>query len=303
MAHKFLEHERVMALAKATATEIRKLAAGQRVYPVPRGGIPAAYAVMRFNPEIQLVDLPGKADVILDDLIDSGKTMLDYNKRFPKLPFVALLDKRTDPYYNGHWVEFPWETEPEQKGGEGEGVAQNIIRLLQYIGEDPTREGLLETPKRVSKAWSHWAAGYSVDISGLFKTFEDGATADCDEMVLVKAIPFYSHCEHHMAPFFGHVSVAYIPNGKIVGLSKLSRVVDAFARRLQVQERLTNQIADAVSEHLTPKGVGVVVTARHLCMESRGIERQGSQTLTSALRGAMRSSSAARAEFLSLALK
>ena len=120
---------------------------------------------------------------------------------------------------------------------------------------------------------------------------------------MVKDIPFYSHCEHHLAPFFGTVTVAYVPNGKIVGLSKLSRVVSAFARRLQVQERLTNQIADALQEHLAPLGVGIVVTARHLCMESRGIEQQGSITITSALRGVMRDSASARSEFLALSKK
>jgi GTP cyclohydrolase I len=120
-------------------------------------------------------------------------------------------------------------------------------------------------------------------------------------MVVVKDIPFYTHCEHHMTPFFGTATVAYIPDGKIVGLSKLARVVDAFARRLQVQERLTNQIADALQDNLKPKGVGVVVTARHLCMESRGIQQQGHETITSALRGVMRDLPEARAEFLNLA--
>ena len=127
--------------------------------------------------------------------------------------------------------------------------------------------------------------------------------SSCDEMVVVKDIPFYSHCEHHLAPFFGTVTIAYVPDGKIVGLSKLSRVVSAFARRLQVQERLTNQIADALQEHLAPLGVGIVVTARHLCMESRGIEQQGSITITSALRGVMRDSASARSEFLALSKK
>ena len=122
-------------------------------------------------------------------------------------------------------------------------------------------------------------------------------------MIVVKDIPFYTHCEHHLAPFFGTATVAYVPNGRIVGLSKLSRVVDAFARRLQVQERLTNQIADALQEHLAPLGVGVVITARHLCIESRGVRQQGSQTITSALRGVMRTSSSARSEFLALATK
>lgn len=177
---------------------------------------------------------------------------------------------------------------------------QTIIDLLKHIiGEDPRRGGLRDTPARVVKAWRHWAGGYKEDPVALLKCFEDGAEK-CDEMVLVKSIPVYSHCEHHLAPFFGTAHVAYIPNGKIVGLSKISRLVDVFARRLQVQERLTNQVADAMQEHLAPKGVAVVIECRHLCMESRGIQRQGSSTTTSAMRGAFRDNAAARAEFMGL---
>lgn len=164
----------------------------------------------------------------------------------------------------------------------------------------PLRPGLQETPHRVAKAMAHWFGGYDVDVAALFKVFEDGAE-NADQMVTVCNIPLYSHCEHHMAPIIGHVTVAYIPNGKIVGLSKLARVVDAFGRRLQVQERLTNQIADAIQEHLDPVGVGVYVSARHLCMESRGVEHTCTNTVTTALRGAMRNEPETRAEFLQLA--
>lgn len=177
----------------------------------------------------------------------------------------------------------------------------DIIRELleTIIGENSRREGLRDTPLRVVKAWSEWTSGYEVNVPGLLKCFEDGANG-CDEMVLVNDIPFYSHCEHHLAPFFGTVSVGYIPQGKIVGLSKLSRLVDAFGRRLQVQERMTNQIADALWENLSPIGVGVVVRARHLCMESRGVRQQGHHTVTSALRGVFKDSQEARAEFMQL---
>jgi GTP cyclohydrolase I len=159
------------------------------------------------------------------------------------------------------------------------------------------RPGLLDTPRRVAQAWMHWSGGYDVDVPGLFTTFDDGAQ-DVDEMVVVRNIPFYSHCEHHLAPFFGTATVAYIPDGRIVGLSKLSRVVDAYARRLQVQERMTTQIAEAVWQNLHPLGVGVRVRARHLCMESRGICQQGHDTTTTALRGVFRDDPAARAEFI-----
>jgi len=175
----------------------------------------------------------------------------------------------------------------------------SIRTLLRAIGEDPSREGLLETPDRVMKAWKHWAQGYAQNPADVLKTFEDGAEG-VDEMVIVKDIQLYSHCEHHMAPFFGKAHVAYIPDKRIVGLSKLARVVDIFAHRLQVQERLTNQIADAIQENLQPLGVGVIVEATHFCMCSRGVNKQGSTTVTSALRGALKEKPAARAEFLAL---
>lgn len=163
------------------------------------------------------------------------------------------------------------------------------------------REGLQDTPNRVGKAWMEWTAGYHVDIAALLKVFEDGAE-NYDQMVIVKDIPIYSKCEHHLADIFGTATIAYIPNGKIVGLSKLSRLADAFARRLQVQERLTAQIADAIDTHLQPFGVGVVIKARHMCMESRGICQQGHHTITSALHGLLRNDPDARAEFLRLAM-
>lgn len=175
-----------------------------------------------------------------------------------------------------------------------------ITQLITNVIGIDMREGLAETPERVVKAWKHWTSGYGVDIGALLKVFEDGAE-NYDEMVLVKNIPIYSKCEHHLADIFGTCTIAYIPNGKIVGLSKLSRVADAFARRLQVQERLTAQIADALNVHLQPKAVGVIVRARHMCMESRGICQQGHHTETSALRGAFKTDPSARAEFLSLA--
>jgi GTP cyclohydrolase I len=175
---------------------------------------------------------------------------------------------------------------------------RNIIQQLlsTVIGQAP-RPGIAETPDRVVKAWAEWTAGYHVDISALLKVFEDGAEK-ADEMVIVKDIPIYSKCEHHLADIFGTATIAYIPNGKIVGLSKLSRLADAFARRLQVQERLTNQIVDALMEHLQPKGAACVIKARHMCMESRGMRQQGHHTITSALRGVLKSDPAARAEFM-----
>lgn len=175
-----------------------------------------------------------------------------------------------------------------------------ITGLLEYVGEDPDREGLRETPERVLKAWDHWCQGYKQDPRDVLKTFEDGAEG-VDEMVMVGPIQFYSHCEHHMAPFFGSAWVAYIPNGRVVGLSKLARVVDIYAHRLQVQERMTDQVASAIDEVLKPLGVGVIVKASHHCMCSRGVNKQDSFTVTSALRGAIKSKGKARSEFLRLA--
>jgi len=171
--------------------------------------------------------------------------------------------------------------------------------LKTVIGEDPERGGLIETPIRVAKAWQHWAGGYKEDPKEILKTFEDGAE-NYNQIILVKDIPVYSHCEHHLAPFFGVAHVAYIPDGKIVGLSKLSRVVDVFARRLQVQERLTNQVAEAIEEALQPKAVGVIIECRHMCMESRGIQRQGASTVTSAMKGLFEWDRSAKEELLDL---
>lgn len=178
---------------------------------------------------------------------------------------------------------------------------EDVFRLLlTKLGEDPTRGGLLDTPKRMAKAWNFWTSGYGERAEDVLATqFEDGAEG-YDEMVLVRDIPFYSHCEHHMAPFFGTCSVGYIPRRAVVGLSKLGRLTNMHARRLQVQERMTNAIADDIDRVLNPKGVGVIIRARHLCMESRGVCQTGHHTVTSALRGAFKTKPEARAEFLSL---
>lgn len=177
---------------------------------------------------------------------------------------------------------------------------ENTIRSLLggIIGEDINREGLAETPARVVKAWKHWCGGYKINVQELIKTFSE--IDDYDEMVVRKGIRIYSHCEHHLAAIIGECTIAYIPNGTVVGLSKLDRIADAFARRLQVQERLTSQIADALWEGLQPLGVGVHINARHMCVESRGVQQHNSDTVTTALRGVIKSESAARAEFLAL---
>ncbi len=177
---------------------------------------------------------------------------------------------------------------------------QDWCRLLVSLGEDPNRAGLVETPFRLVTAWKHWTSGYSQDPAELLKVFEDGAE-EYNELIVVRGIPVYSYCEHHLAPFFGKATIGYVPNGKIVGLSKLTRLVNCFSRRLQVQERLTIQIANALMTHLEPKAAGVVIRCRHMCMESHGISTEGEETVTSAMLGELQPNLALRTEFLALA--
>lgn len=296
MSKFILTNKMVSYLATMLASRIHRLLPGAtKVFAVPRGGIPAALAVAGHHGNLQLVDDPAEADLFIDDIIDSGDTMRRWCDEYPGKPFFALIDKTEENgEFHDRWVVFPWEETAEG------GIEDNIKRLLQFIGEDPERGGLRETPRRVAKAWAHWCSGYGKNPADILKVFEDGAEK-YDEMVIVKDIPIYSKCEHHLADIFGTATIAYIPNGKIVGLSKLARLADMFARRLQVQERLTNQIADALEEHLQPKGVGVIIRARHMCMESRGICQQGHHTITSALRGVLKDKPEARAEFMELA--
>jgi GTP cyclohydrolase I len=170
--------------------------------------------------------------------------------------------------------------------------------LLARMGEDPTRDGLLNTPKRMEKSMTFLSQGYRQSVEDVLH----GALfdVDYDEMVIVKDIEFYSLCEHHLLPFFGKAHIAYLPQGKVVGLSKIPRIVDVFARRLQVQERLTQQIAEAIEEAIGPQGVGVVLEAQHMCMMMRGVEKQSSSTVTSSMRGVFKTQLQTRNEFLSL---
>ena len=172
-------------------------------------------------------------------------------------------------------------------------------RMIAALGENPDRPGLMETPDRLMRAWRHWTSGYGEDPADILKVFEDGAE-QYNELIVVRGIPVYSHCEHHLAPFFGTATVGYVPDRRIVGLSKLTRLVNCFARRLQVQERLTSQIAESLMMHLTPKAVGVVIRCRHMCMESRGICMPGEETITSAMLGELQTNLGMRAELLAL---
>lgn len=222
------------------------------------------------------------------------------------------MSKEIETTKAGKWVQYKYAPGLQLKGVVQVGPEDIVRGMLIAIGENPDRPGLLETPDRVVKAWKELFSGYDQDPRDVLKVFTD--CGKCDEMVVQLNIPFTSFCEHHMLPFSGVAHVAYLPNhGRVVGLSKLARLVDIFARRLQVQERMTEQIADALfhqgrgdtfplenPDALCPKGVGVVVSASHGCMSCRGVRKHGTTTITSALRGAFKDDSNTRAEFLSL---
>lgn len=261
------------------------------IHGVPRGGlIPAAMLAARVGGCV--TNDPRDADIIIDDIIDSGATQCRFRETFPKTPFLALVNKKNCLH---DWVVFPWELEEQQ------GPERNITRLLQFIGEDPNREGLKDTPARVLKAWKEMASGYEQDPAKILaRDFDAGSY---DEMIVCPWVEFYSTCEHHLLPFSGSVHIAYLPNKRkprVVGLSKMARLVDCYGRRLQIQERMTMEIADAMQKHLQPSGVAVVVQAKHLCMACRGVKKHKASMVTSAMRGAFRSDAKVRSEFFQL---
>ncbi len=280
--------------------EVRRLVARTKnkptaVYGIPTGGAVVA-ALVAAEMGIPLTETPdGPGVLVVDDLVDTGRTMKNV-RPFGGMFVDALFRKPWSPKElapeateTSDWLAFPWERD------NGDPV-DAIVRLLQHIGEDPTRDGLLDTPRRVTKAWRELTKGYRDDPAVILdKTFD----VRSDEMVVVRNMPFTSCCEHHMLPFLGHATIAYVPTDRVVGLSKLARLLDCFANRLQVQERMTTQIADAVMEHLKPQGVGVVISATHTCMSMRGVKKHG-ETVTSALRGLFKESAEARAELMSL---
>jgi len=244
----------------------------QGIYAVPMGGYPIAIKLC------ELLDLPIYSDLagfekknilIVDDLIDSGKTLKKYEGYDKAVLLVKnkLVDQVT--YYAEEmdgWITFPWEKEND--------IEDSILRQLEYIGEDTNREGLLETPARVRKSWGKLYGGYSVDPNSLLKVFEKESY---DEMVILKDIEFYSTCEHHVLPFFGKAHVAYIPSKKVIGISKLARLLEIFARRLQIQERIGEQVTTFLMQKLDAIGAACILEAQHFCMTSRGVEKQKSK--------------------------
>ena len=257
---------------------IKHLPKNTKYYGVPRGG--QIVAGMTGN----AVDTIEEADVIVDDLIDSGATEERYKEY--KKPFIALIDKRKE--LQGEWLVLPWEAKEDDSQ---ETVEDNVKRLLQYFGEDVNREGLKETPKRFVKFFTEFLNPPKWNCT----TFEGEGY---DEMIVQTNIPFHSLCEHHIAPFFGTGTIAYIPNKRIVGLSKLARTLETYSRRLQNQERITMQVAEFLWKELEPKGVAVQITAKHMCMEMRGVKKHDTHTTTTKLLGLFKEDASARNEFL-----
>ena len=206
-----------------------------------------------------------------------------------------MADKRIKFKKEGHYVD-NLDAEPDEiYDPEFEAI---VRQMLEKIGENPQREGLQRTPLRVAKAMDFLTSGYDNTVEDVVR--DAVFNEDCEEMVLVRDIEFYSLCEHHVLPFFGRAHVAYMPHGKVIGLSKVARIVDLFARRLQVQERLTNQVADALMDVLKPHGVAVIMEASHFCMMMRGVQKQNSVTVTSAMRGSFKTNASSRAELMSM---
>lgn len=290
------------------------------VYGVPRGGINVALLVTRVT-DWKMTYTLSKANCVVDDIIDSGITMKKvcddlYHKKPGtrySVAFDALVRDQERDYFGHHkeWVVFPWDV---TYGGQDKSQHDIPLRFLEAIGEDPSREGLVDTPKRIVKSWGELYGGYQQDPKEILgRTFENTvsvpgylqskqASSDkklYDEMVILDNIEFYSTCEHHALPFFGRAHVGYIPGDRVVGISKIARLVDCFSQRLQIQERLTDQIADAIQKYLQPVGVGVLLEAQHFCMVSRGVKKYNSIMKTSSMHGAFRKPEA-RAEFLSI---
>jgi GTP cyclohydrolase I len=263
------------------------------VYGIPRGGsVPAVMVAGLLG--VPVVDAHGPGVLVVDDLVASGRTA----ERYPGRMFDALYRKPWSPpvaeqatMIDG-WVVFPWELSDETAG-----PTEAVVRLLECVGEDPTRDGLVDTPGRVLRSLAEMTAGYAQDPATILATTFDDR---CDEMVVVRGVEFTSLCEHHLLPFVGTAAVGYLPGERVAGLSKLARLVDCYARRLQVQERLTTEIAAAVERYLAPQGVGVLIRAHHSCMGCRGVRKPQAEMVTSAMLGALRDNAAARSEFLVL---
>ena len=264
------------------------------IYGVPRGGIQAALLLCeRLKAMGRITDLktkPENANFIIDDIISTGKTRDKFVDNYTN-QFYALVDK-TKKDHQQIWISFPWERMLND-----DGPIDNIRRLIEYIGDDPNREGLKETPERVIRSYEKLYGGYKQRPADIIKVFEDDT---CDEMVIVKDIEFYSTCEHHMLPFFGKAHIAYIPDKKLIGISKLVRILEIYTRQLSIQERICQQVTEVLQGMLNPLGAACVLEAQHFCMTARGVEKQNSIMVTSSLTGVFKESTETRNEFLKM---
>lgn len=269
---------------------------GTTFFGIPRGGIVPAQLIAGFKDfEHEVVYSPDEAEVIVDDIFDSGATAKLWQRRCEAIPMPAHSSRKARAFefmvhkpaegLLGHWIQFPWEKSAT------EDPEDHVRRLLEALGEDPSREGLSDTPRR----YLAFLRGFTTVEPFKLTTFD---AEGCDEMIVQAPIPFFSICEHHLAPFFGHAAVAYIPNGKIVGLSKLTRLVEKHSRRLQNQERITKGIANELIEALGCEGVAVSLRARHMCMEMRGPKTHDVYTTTTTLLGQFKEDPRTRSEYI-----
>ncbi|CAK0779703.1 GTP cyclohydrolase IA [Gammaproteobacteria bacterium] len=259
------------------------------VYGIPRGG---AIVAGLLHPHCHVVDNAQDANYLIDDILDSHQTRLKWQSMYHNIQFFGLIDKKNDPQWGNKWIEFPWETNEPTPSGE-----DIVTRMIEYLGENPNREGLKDTPKRVVKSWSEFYGGYHLFAEDILSAKFDQGTYS--EFVILKDIEFQSHCEHHLCEFSGRAHFGYLPDERVVGISKIARLVDMYARRLQIQERMSDQIVQSFQEIVQPKGCGVVIEATHSCMTCRGIKSPNVKMVTSALRGSFREP-AMKAEFFHL---
>ena len=287
----------VLTLCGVLADEITKCCPFyQGIYPVLRGGAVPASILSQLT-GIPIVDYLNEHVLVVDDVVDSGATRLKYKKYdFASLHVKSTTPKEALPTFSAQqldgWLAYWWE------GGEnGVEVQEHVTRLLEYIGEDLKREGLQETPARVVKSYKELFRGYSENPKEIVKTFESDGY---DQIVLLRDIELYSMCEHHMLPFVGRAHVAYIPGGRVIGISKLARLVDCFARRLQIQERIGEQVTEILMTELKAQGAACIIEADHFCIRMRGVGKQHSTMVTSSMKGVFLNTPAARAELMGL---
>jgi GTP cyclohydrolase IA len=280
--HKLINDEFEGMFVRNEVDDLEKEYTG--VFGVPRGGTLIALELARAL-ELPLLDNPIDGCLVVDDLIDSGRTM----KKYEGYEFRVLIDKRK-PEWKDQWIEFWYEnTQTDDE--------DIVTRMLERIGENPNREGLIDTPKRVVKMWNEIFRGYDETKKPKITVFDNGVDGLTYDNMVVDTGDFYSQCEHHMVPFFGNYWFAYVPDKKILGISKVARIVDHYASKLQIQERLVKEVLDEIEKAVQPKGIALVMKGEHLCKTMRGVKKKGFM-VTSDLRGVFKDKPETRAEFM-----